>query len=160
MQAQATIKSLGPLSIMGIQVISSPASGEFGKTWGQLFARCDEITAIGGRVSYGVQTYDDELMAKGVWRYTAGFEVAAGSDVPEGMALLNYPASDYAVFEYKGAIGPALGELFGYIYREWLPASDYELAGNWDFEHYDERFKGPEDADSVLEIYVPVKKKA
>ena len=68
------------------------------------------------------------------------------------------PANTYAVFEYKGAITPELGKLFKYIYSEWLPSSGYAIAGPYDFERYGKMFKGPDNPDSILEIFIPIKK--
>lgn len=156
------IVNMGEVKVVGIQVVGSPQTGEFGRVWPQLFQRSKEIerkavVAVEENVSYGVQSYDKELMKKGVWKYTAAVEIAEGAATPEGMAQLTLPAYQYAVFEYRGAVGSKLGELFGYIYREWLPKSGYIVAAPFDFELYDQRFKGPLDESSILEIYVPVK---
>ena len=37
-----------------------------------------------------------------------------------------------------------------------MPQSGLKLAGAYDFERYDARFLGPTNADSVMEIYLPV----
>lgn len=154
------IVEISDLKIEGIQTTGNPAQGDFGKTWPILFERCDEISdKVGPRVSYGVQSYDKSLMKKGVWRYTAGFEVESEDNIPEGMILIELPSTKYAVFEYQGVIGPELGRTFEYIYTEWLPASEFEGAAPYDYEKYDERFKGPDNPDSVLEIYIPIKEK-
>ncbi|GAB3521794.1 GyrI-like domain-containing protein [Photobacterium alginatilyticum] len=151
------IVELNEIQVTGIQVLASPESGEFGKTWPKLFERYNEIDPLDGLKSwYGVQSYDKELMSQGIWKYTAGTESKAGIKTPIGMETLHLPKSKYAVFEYHGAISPKLGETFGYIYREWLPNSEYNPAGMFDFERYDERFLGPEHPDSILEIYVPI----
>jgi predicted transcriptional regulator YdeE len=44
------------------------------------------------------------------------------------------------------------------IYNDWIPQSAYERLAADDFELYDERFKFGE-PDSVMEIWVPIKKK-
>jgi AraC family transcriptional regulator len=156
------IVNMDEVKVVGIQVVGSPQTGEFGGAWPQLFQRSNEIkhkpvAAPEDRISFGVQSYDKELMKKGVWKYTAAVEVAEGASTPEGMAQVTLPAHQYAVFEYRGTVGSMLDELFGYIYREWLPKSGYVVAAPFDFELYDQRFKGPADENSILEIYVPVK---
>ncbi|MDO3388250.1 GyrI-like domain-containing protein [Gilvimarinus sp. SDUM040013] len=151
--------NLDSLNIVGVQVAGSPADGSFGKTWPVLFERNSELPSkVGMDVAYGVQSYSKELMKQGQWKYTAGLEVSKTDNIPDGMELISVPSNQYAVFEYKGVVGPELGELFQNIYKQWLPNSGYELAGEYDFERYDSRFKGPANPESVLDIYVPVKK--
>jgi len=153
------IVNLGPINIVGVQVVGSPADGSFGKTWPVLFERNSELPSrIGMNVSYGVQSYSQELMKQGKWKYTAGLEVSEKENIPAGMALISIPSSQYAVFEYKGVISPELGQFFQHIYKKWLPESGYVIEGKYDFERYDSRFKGPANPDSVLDIYLPIKK--
>lgn len=151
------IVQLDSLQIVGVQTIGRPEQGDFAKTWPALFERCHEIpNRAVERVSYGVQSYEASLIQSGRWKYTAGLAVEADGDAPSEMSVINLPANTYAVFEYKGAVSPKLGSMFRYIYTEWLPTSGYEVVHQYDFERYDERFKGPDNADSVLEIYIPV----
>lgn len=154
------IVDLDEFNIIGIQVVGSPVDGSFGTTWPVLFERHSEITSkVGMKTSYGVQSYSKELMKSGVWKYTAGLETTNAKNIPEGMSIISIPSNQYAVFEYKGAISSELGKKFEYIYKKWLPESGYILAGQYDFEKYDARFKGPKNPESILEIYVPVKKR-
>lgn len=154
------IVELEKFRVMGIQVQDSPKSGEFGKTWPKLFERCREIVPLAKtKVSYGVQSYDEQLMKRGVWKYTAALQATEDSATPDGMISITLPKTKYAVFEYKGAVGPKLGETFEYIYNKWLPHSKYILSGRYDFEMYDERFLGPENHKSILDIYIPITEK-
>lgn len=77
---------------------------------------------------------------------------------PEHLAQLEVAASAWAVFEAVGPFPKALQEVWGRIYSEWFPTSNYELA------------EGPEilwnaDQDTRLpdyrsEIWIPVTRKA
>jgi len=89
--------------------------------------------------------------------YLAGMEVPADAALPEGFEEIAVPASDYAVFEHIGPLD-TLRQTYNALYGEWLPASGYEQAGDLDFELYGPRFEYGA-ADSVMEIWVPVKKK-
>jgi len=43
------------------------------------------------------------------------------------------------------------------IESEWLPLAEYEMAGDFEFQYYDERFKGVDKIDeSLLDVYIPV----
>ncbi len=88
-----------------------------------------------------------------------GAEVSNASDIPEGMVTRALPAADYAVFLHKGAFFPdGLPKTYDYIYREWFPKSVYKPSDNYNFEHYDRRFCGVDNPNTIIEIWVPVKK--
>ena len=62
----------------------------------------------------------------------------------------------YAVFDYKGLNTD--NKIFLYIFRDWLPASEYELDDRPQFEVLGENYKN-NDPDSQEEIWIPVKLK-
>lgn len=83
---------------------------------------------------------------------------ATTKEVPDGLAQLEVPASTWAVFTAVGPFPDTLQEIWGRIYAEWFPSSDYELGEGpeilWN-EHKDvtsEKFKS--------EIWIPVKKRS
>jgi AraC family transcriptional regulator len=85
-------------------------------------------------------------------------EVADLDHIPEGMVGRIVPGRTYAVFTHIGPLFPNyLQQTYDYIYGTWLPHSDRELDGGWDFEVYDVRFTGVDDPDSEFDIYVPIK---
>jgi predicted transcriptional regulator YdeE len=49
-----------------------------------------------------------------------------------------------------------VGTAFRFIYDQWLPKSGIKLAGYYDLEAYDERFTGPCNADSQMDILLPL----
>lgn len=152
-----TIIRLDRLNIVGMQTFGTAVNGDPAEMWDVL--RSNEIdipNRVDPAVAYGVETYTQEMQNRGRWFYMAGVEVADLNEVPVQMCAKQLPANEYAVFEYKGAISPALGDLFQHIYKEWLPASEYLQAYPYDLERYDARFKGPMDDTSVMEIMVPV----
>lgn len=83
----------------------------------------------------------------------------AGGEVPEGMALYEFPMSDWAVFECIGPIPESLQALNTRIFKEWLPGNaKYELSGNATVEWYD--CTGEKNApDYRSAIWIPVKNK-
>lgn len=84
----------------------------------------------------------------------------AGGEVPEGMAVHEFPRCDWAVFECTGPIPDALQSLNTRIFGEWLPGNpDYEICGNSNVEWYDMMGK-PSDPDYRSAIWVPVIKKS
>ena len=67
------------------------------------------------------------------------------------------PAGRYAVFTHTFSHG-GFGEAFKAVYA-WLEGSPYQFAHPFDIQVYDERFKGADDSESVIEILVPIEEK-
>lgn len=84
-----------------------------------------------------------------------GFEVEKIEGVPTELFVKVVPPCRYAVFTHQFSDG-GFGDVFEAVYG-WLNKSDYVPAYAFDIQCYDERFKGPDNPESVLEIYVPIK---
>ena len=83
-----------------------------------------------------------------------GVEVQEIEDVPIELFAKVIPCCRYAVFTHHFSDGD-----FGYAFKavyDWLKKSDYAPAYPFDIQCYDERFKGPDNPESVLDIYVPI----
>ena len=87
----------------------------------------------------------------------AAIEVTDISKVPDGMETFNLPGGRYAVFTHKGPAS-AGAQTFVYIFRIWLPASEYVLDDRPQFEILGEKYKH-EQPDSEEEIWIPIKLK-
>jgi AraC family transcriptional regulator len=93
---------------------------------------------------------------------SAAFEkwaaVAVNDDTnpPDDMGALVIPAGEYAVFHYKGSSAEA-AEIFGYIFKVWLPGSGYRVDNRPHFEILGEKYKNAQ-LDSEEDIYIPVKR--
>lgn len=83
--------------------------------------------------------------------YVAGMAVGEGISAPAGLAIRRIPAARYAIFECPVA---GIGETYGYIFRDWLPHSPYELNREAPvFEQYP-----PEgETDTPVRIHIPIK---
>lgn len=110
-----------------------------------------------GNATYGViygrpetqRSHPDEL------QYIAGVKVEATVEPREGLSKHEIPESWFAVFSHHGPM-ERIHETVRWIYRQWLPASDYEHAGVADVEIYDQRFQ-PGREDSVMEYSISVR---
>jgi predicted transcriptional regulator YdeE len=127
--------------------------GSISDMWQRFIPRESEIIRqLESTDSYGVcQPLDD-----GNWRYIAGLPVEGQAAIPAGMVALEIPAREYACIEHRGIVSN-LKETFAAAYSEWLPAAGMEVDDGVDFEHYGERFLGPMNLDSIVEIYIPIK---
>ncbi|MGC9348782.1 MAG: GyrI-like domain-containing protein [Anaerolineae bacterium] len=136
---------------------------EIGKLWGR-FNRYWEghrdlfQDVVDPDEGYEVHIGTEEYEETKEYYIMVGVEVSQLASTPPETFAKILPAGAYAVFTLKGAeIGSNWGDA---IYKEWLPASSYEEAYPFTIERYDARFKGPDDPNSVLEILVPVRRKA
>ena len=86
----------------------------------------------------------------------AAVEVADFNDVPSAMETFTLPAGLYAVFDYKGLNTD--NSIFIYIFKEWLPGSNYLLVERPHFEVLGEKYKNNDPA-SEEEIWIPIKRK-
>ncbi|KAA0762257.1 AraC family transcriptional regulator [Bacillus sp. SH5-2] len=108
-----------------------------------------------GIISASTNFSEGRMEEKGELDHYIG--VATTKDCPEQFAQLGVAASTWAIFEAVGPFPDALQNVWGRIYSEWFPSSNYELA------------EGPEilwneskDVSSPnfrSEIWVPVLKK-
>lgn len=142
-------------TVVGMKVRATPMTPKIPQLWDQFAPRIDEVQDLAEpHVSYGLMDQFDP--AVGTFNYMAGVSVVQAHDLPAGMAQWEVPANTYAVFE---ATLPTLGDVFGHIYNNWLPASGYQQAAAPYFERYGETFN-PEDPTSTVSIYMPVLKQA
>jgi len=87
----------------------------------------------------------------------AAVEVVDYEEMLPELEQLVVPAGQYAVFIHRGPSGEA-AKTYEFIFREWLPASAYQLDERPHFAVMDERYK-KDDPTSEEEIWIPIKEK-
>jgi AraC family transcriptional regulator len=107
--------------------------------------------------SYGIEFYTQEFFEDRKWFYMACKEVKDLSYVPITIVGKSIPAHKYLVFSCRGGVAEIVNTLQS-AYHEWLPSSGYVVEERFDFELYDERFKGPNHPETVIDLYVPIRK--
>ncbi|OCT13355.1 AraC family transcriptional regulator [Paenibacillus pectinilyticus] len=112
-------------------------------------------TQPSGLISASANFSEGRMEEKGELDHYIG--AATTDEARDGFAQLEVPASTWAVFTAVGPFPSALQEIWGRIYSEWFPSSEYELSEGpemlWN-EHKDvtsPQFKS--------EIWIPIKKK-
>ena len=113
----------------------------------EYFGVCGEIREIDPSIRM-----DDDIK----FNYLAGVEVSSVEELPEGMKVVEMPEEKYIVYTHRGELDK-LEATYKAIYSKWLPNTEFELSKAYDFEFYDERFTGPINPDSELDIYIPIK---
>lgn len=141
------------LRVVGMAIKTRPMSPDIPALWPKFVARIDEIPGTAEpRVSYGVMRMEGDTL-----QYMAAVSVGAAGAIPQGMERLIIPAGSYATFSYPLS---GLGKGFGEIYDQLLPSSGYvQVPGQPSFERYDEAFD-PGNPGSLVQICIPVSRKA
>ena len=149
------IVELPQFYVFGVSVYGDGESGLFTKAWDIFLRIRKDLKWKNEKVGYGIEFYTEEFQKEKKWFYIAGQEVDNLDNIPTSMTGKVIPAHAYAVFTSKGS-REELIKMFHYAYHEWLPKSKYEIADWYDFEYYDERFKGMDNPDTEIDIYIPV----
>jgi len=152
------IVELPKFCVVGVAVYGDGKSGVFPRAWDMYMRMAKNIQLKNPAVGYGVEYYTEEFEKEHRWFYMACGEVENLDNIPPSMVGKVLPANKYAVFTGKGT-RDSLHATFQYAYHEWLPKSKYEIADWYDFEYYDERFKGMGSPESVIDIYIPISEK-
>lgn len=144
-----------------VPIVFNGVSPEIASMWASLtMERINELKSLSnvepmGLLSASTNFSDGRMEEKGELDHYIG--VATTRDCPDHFAELEVPASTWAVFEAIGPFPDTLQNVWGRIYSEWFPSSNYEA------------IEGPEilwnehkDTSSPIfksEIWIPVRKK-
>jgi AraC family transcriptional regulator len=155
------------LNLVGMVFYGDPFKGaegwseenEIGKLWTRFIAKEELIKNSVGEGGYEVHIEPEEYKDTKNFYVFVGVEVEKIDEVPHEMFVKVLPPTTYAVFTLKGEeIRSNWPES---IYKEWLPQSLYEEAHKYLIEYYDStRFKGMDNPESELDIYVPVRERS
>ena len=151
MTAQPQLITKPAFTVVGLLLRTQPMSPEIPALWDKFVPRMGEIPhPAAERVSYGLMGRFDQ--ATGLFDYMAGTPVTQVDQLPAGMSRWDQATNTYAILETTLA---GIGETMDYIYRTWLPASDYQAVDAPSFERYGEAFSLE---NQILEVYMPVQK--
>ncbi len=100
---------------------------------------------------YKIEEFSEETELNFVY----GKVVDNFSDIPENMVAGLVPGGKYAKFTHKGNV-QSIRLTYVYIFGSWLPKSGQKISMNPDFEQFDERFLGPFNEKSEIDIYVAI----
>lgn len=169
MSLQPEITGIKQITLIGMSFYGDPfdthrgwdEENEIGRLWTRFGSSLKQNSAvdlhfINPSVGYEVHINHPETPEKGLFEVFVGMEVAHIENVPVQLSVKVLPATQYAVFTLKGEEITSDWEM---IYEEWLPASGYHCPHGYNFQYYDERFKGVNNiAESTLDVYVPIEK--
>lgn len=155
------IEILSEKKLLGKCLKMSISNSKTQELWRSFMTQRNEITNTIGTDLFSMQIYDP-LYFKSFNPNTeftkwATTEVTDFNTIPEGMETITLPSGLYAVFLFIGDISKAQ-EFFQYLFRTWLPNSEYNLDNRPHFEILGEKYKN-NDPTSEEEIWIPIKAK-
>lgn len=159
------VLNLNTRKLVGLRCKTSLIQNNIPTLWKIFVRRKQEILHNTDNGLFGVSGYNlsrgfdpKKFSATSMIEKWATVEVSDDSNIPEDMALYNLTGGKYAKFIHLGG-KKNIQMSFEYIYSVWLPNSIYDLDNRDHFEHYPKGYKGPDNPDSELSIYIPIKLK-
>jgi AraC family transcriptional regulator len=160
---QPRIEILAEKKLIGQRVSMSFANNKTAVLWQSFMPQRKEIENSIGIALFSLEVYDsisffaDFNPLKEFYKWAA-VEVTNWVDIPAGMEVLLLPGGLYAVFIYQGLASEGQ-KTYEYIFRDWLPPSDFVLDDRPHFALMGEKYKN-NDPNSEEEIWIPIQKKA
>ncbi|EJP87519.1 AraC family transcriptional regulator [Bacillus cereus] len=159
------IEEKGPFQIIGIQkrvpIVFNGVNKEIASMWKSLTPQSIQTLKMlsnvnpNGIISASTNFSEGRMEEKGELDHYIG--VATTKDCPEQFAQLEVAASTWAIFEAVGPFPDALQNVWGRIYSEWFPSSNYELAEGPEILWNEQ--KDVTSPNFKSEIWIPVLKK-
>jgi AraC family transcriptional regulator len=154
------IETLQDKKLVGIALTMSLANNKTGIVWKNFIPRRKEITnnLSNDLISMAIYkpTHFADFKPTNEFEKWAAIEVTDFESVPKGMEPFTLQGGLYAVFDYKGS-GTDIS-IFQYIFKTWIPNSDFLLDDRPHFEILGDKYKNV-DPDSEEEIWIPIKRK-
>ncbi|MED0968005.1 AraC family transcriptional regulator [Bacillus paramycoides] len=159
------IEEKDPFRIIGIQkrvpIVFTGVNEEIASMWKSLDSQSIEtLKSLSnieptGIISASTNFSERRMEEKGELDHYIG--VATTKDCPEQFKQLEVAASTWAIFEAIGPFPDALQNVWGRIYSEWFPSSNYELAEGPEILWNEQ--KDITSSTFKSEIWIPVLKK-
>ena len=155
------IKTIPPKTLVGKRLTMSFAHNRTFELFSSFMPRRKEIENRLGEDIYCVQVYPSmqgftDFKPELEFEKWAAVEVSSTHPIPDGMEILQMTGGLYAVFLHQG---PATDlSTFEFIFKTWLPASNYLLDQREHFEILGAKYKN-NSPESEEEIWIPVIRK-
>ncbi|UUZ82821.1 GyrI-like domain-containing protein [Paenibacillus sp. P26] len=140
-----------------------PSENAIAKLWGGFVKRIPEIPGLLGWRSFGLMLQNPDNPPGAPFEYTAAAQIYEDGVIPEGMTRIEVPAALYIVLTYRGPLD-GIRDAFRHFWGHWSPNNPYEYdggirTGKYEFEFYDQRYTRPDDPNSEIDLYFPIRKK-
>ena len=150
----ARFETLGSIRISGIRErYTWDSPGAIAGQWARFVPLIRDIPNRVGMDSFGVCTgIDDE----GGFDYLTGVRTERVGQDSQDFVTVRIPPAEYAVFVHNDHISTIRDTALA-IWSDWLPNSDFQVAGSPDFERYPPSFDGNTGLGGV-ELWVPIER--
>ncbi len=152
------IVTRGPMTVAGVTLFGSPERTDLAQAWTLFGDVAGELEWVReSKRVYGLQVYPPAFPHVFAYTYMACVELPEGVEVPVRMFRKDIPAARYAVVESPDGV-EGIAEAYRWLYEDWMPESEYELALPYDFEQYDSMGsgEGEEEESEVITVWVPI----
>ena len=157
-QTEPRIEILPEKKLIGKRLQMSITDNKTHQLWQSFMPRRGEIQHPVSSDLFAIQVYEPSYFTafnpNAVFEKWAMLEVSDFGAVPAEMEPFTLLGGLYAVFTLKGHDTT----IFDYIFRTWLPNSDYDLDNRPHFEILGAKYK-KDDPNSEEEIWIPIKEK-
>ncbi len=133
---------------------------EIGRLWARLiqYMKEKELQIPLPEQMFEVHIEHFDTRVKGHFEVFVGFEIEKADLAPVDLVLKVLPANTFAIYTLKGKEISSDWETL--LVQEWLSKSGYEIADPFNYQLYDERFKGMDRLhESEIDLYIPICKK-
>ncbi len=133
---------------------------EIGRLWARLmqYMKKNELQFPLPEQMLEVHIEHYDTREKGHFEIFVGFGIEKAELAPVDLVLKVLPENTYAVYTLKGNEISSDWETL--LVQEWLSKSGYEIAYPFNYQLYDERFKGMDRLhESKIDLYIPIRKK-
>lgn len=152
------IKTSAEKKLIGKRLTMSFANYKVGELWGSFIPKRREIsdTLSSDMISMAIYSpsHFSSFDPSRTFEKWATVEVSNFNKIPDTMEMFTLPAGLYAVFYYTGSSTDH--SIFDYIFKTWIPNSEYTLDDRPHFEVLGSKYKN-NDPTSEEEIWIPIK---
>ncbi|MNO31401.1 Transposon Tn10 TetD protein [compost metagenome] len=147
---------LGEIILQGPVVKVDHDFSVISDTWPLLFSK---VTTISDRIQpekyYQLGLWPDDYESNGLSMMCACQLNPIYTDTHREFPIQILPPIRYLKFNHKGR-SCDIPSTYKYIYGIWLPKSEYRISIPFELEFYGDLYFGPDDENSVSEIYIPL----
>lgn len=153
------IETILEKKFIGQKLIMSFSTNETAELWRSFMPRRKEIQHTVGLELFSIEVYPpsffDSFNPDIPFEKWAAVEVSDLGQIPDCMTHFVSPPGEYAIFIHKGPAseGP---KTYQYIFKEWLPHSEYALDHRPHFAVMGDKYKHNQ-PDSEEELWIPVR---
>ncbi len=163
---EPTIVEKGQIVLVGLSFFGDPfrlhggweEENEIGRLWLRFMTylqqRHDQLPAVNAAPAYEVHIDHAERQRTGEYEVFVGIAIDQLATAPFDALVKFLPPATYAVFTLAGT---QIGGDWPQQIEDWMSRARYQRAYAYEFQYYDERFKGIDHiAESEIDVYVPI----